>query len=31
MSCGSSRIVANFAADRKPEIDTTGLTLDTRG
>jgi len=31
MSCGSGRIVADFVADRKPEIDTTGLTLDTRG
>jgi glycine/D-amino acid oxidase-like deaminating enzyme len=31
MSCGSSRVVADLIAGRKPEIDTTGLTLDTRG
>ena len=31
MSCGSSRVVADLVAGRKPEIDTTGLTLDTRG
>ncbi|MGH6896203.1 MAG: D-amino acid dehydrogenase [Geminicoccaceae bacterium] len=30
MSCGSSRVVADFVAGRKPEIDTTGVTLDTR-
>jgi D-amino-acid dehydrogenase len=31
MSCGSSRLVADFVAGRKPEIDPDGLTLDTRG
>ena len=30
MSCGSSRVVADLVAGKKPEIDTTGLTLDTR-
>jgi D-amino-acid dehydrogenase len=31
MSCGSGRVVADLVAGKKPEIDTTGLTLDTRG
>jgi D-amino-acid dehydrogenase len=29
MSCGSSRAVADLVAGRKPEIDMTGLTLET--
>jgi D-amino-acid dehydrogenase len=31
MSCGSSRAVADLVAGRRPEIDMTGLTLDTHG
>ena len=30
MSCGSSRVVADLIAGRRPDIDTTGLTLGTR-
>ncbi len=30
MSCGSSRVVADLVAGRRPDIDTTGLTLGTR-